>query len=128
MPTQRSLWTVPRGPFAHKKSQENFERKVHKRLIKAWDADPLVIGTWVNYLKEHPVEGVGLRVVRWEYAPVGFAGANEASLMQQIEEMRKMTDRGQIEKTVEKVVAAETAAMDESAANQNHISDSEHSQ
>ena len=26
LPTQRSLWTVLKGPFAHKKKQENFER------------------------------------------------------------------------------------------------------
>ncbi|KAI9458986.1 ribosomal protein S10 domain-containing protein [Boletus coccyginus] len=42
LPTQRSMWTVLRGPFVHKKSQENFERRVHKRVIKAWDAELLI--------------------------------------------------------------------------------------
>ncbi|GJJ11505.1 hypothetical protein Clacol_005738 [Clathrus columnatus] len=110
LPNQRSLWTVPRSPFVHKKSQENFERIVHKRLIKAWDADPIVIGTWVNYLKEYHVEGVGLRIVRWEHAPIGFANANAEALRRQVEEMRRSTDRGRIEETIEKVVAIETEA------------------
>ncbi|KAG1756207.1 ribosomal protein S10 domain-containing protein [Suillus paluster] len=69
LPTQRSLWTVPRGPFVHKKSQENFERKVHKRAIKAWDADPEVVDRWVRYITRHAMPGVGLRVTQWKRAP-----------------------------------------------------------
>ncbi|KAA1471010.1 ribosomal protein S10 [Dentipellis sp. KUC8613] len=71
LPTQRTLWTVPRGPFVHKKSQENFQRKVHKRAIKAFDADPEVVDRWVKYLERHALAGVGLRVVRWHRVPVG---------------------------------------------------------
>lgn len=71
LPTQRSLWTVLKGPFAHKKKQENFERKVHKRAIKAWDADPEVIERWVKYLENHAMGGVGMRVIKWERARVG---------------------------------------------------------
>jgi len=70
LPTQRSLWTVPRGPFVHKKSQENFERKVHKRAIKAWDADPEVVDRWVRYINAHAMPGVGLRVTQWKRAPL----------------------------------------------------------
>ena len=72
LPTQRSLWTVPKGPFVHKKKQENFERKVHKRVIKAWDADLEVVDKWVKYLQKHALAGVGIRVTRWERAPVGI--------------------------------------------------------
>ncbi|KAF9650374.1 ribosomal protein S10 [Thelephora ganbajun] len=71
LPTQRSLWTVLKGPFAHKKKQENFERKVHKRAIKAWDADPEVIERWVKYLENHAMGGVGMRVIKWERTRVG---------------------------------------------------------
>ena len=71
VPTQRSLWTVLKGPFAHKKKQENFERKVHKRAIKAWDADPEVVERWVKYLENHAMGGVGMRVIKWERARVG---------------------------------------------------------
>ncbi|KZT35975.1 ribosomal protein S10, partial [Sistotremastrum suecicum HHB10207 ss-3] len=66
LPTQRSLWTVPRSPFVHKKSQENFERKTHKRLLKAWDTNPGVIDKWMRYLQRHSLAGVGMRVVKWE--------------------------------------------------------------
>lgn len=71
VPTQRSLWTVLKGPFAHKKKQENFERKVHKRAIKAWDADPEVVDRWAKYLENHAMGGVGMRVIKWERAKVG---------------------------------------------------------
>lgn len=33
LPTDRSIITVNRGPFADKDSQEHFEVRVHKRLI-----------------------------------------------------------------------------------------------
>lgn len=71
LPTQRSLWTVVRAPFAGKKSQENFERKVHRRGLKAFDADPAVVELWFKYLQRHAMGGVGMRCVRWERMPLG---------------------------------------------------------
>ncbi|PPR03600.1 hypothetical protein CVT24_007589 [Panaeolus cyanescens] len=71
LPTQRSLWTVLRSPFAHKKSQENFDRKVHKRAIKAWDADPEVVQRWIAYLRKHAMPGVGMKVTVWDRVPLG---------------------------------------------------------
>ena len=72
LPTQRSLWTVIRSPFAHKKSQENFERKVHKRAIKAWDADPEVVQRWVAYLRRNAMPGVGMKITMWDRIPLGI--------------------------------------------------------
>ncbi|KAJ4479954.1 hypothetical protein J3R30DRAFT_3467017 [Lentinula aciculospora] len=72
LPTERSLWTVIRAPFAYKKSQENFERRTHKRMIKAWDADPEVIDRWVKYIEKHSMGGVGIRVTKWERLPLGI--------------------------------------------------------
>ncbi|KAF5319690.1 hypothetical protein D9619_008880 [Psilocybe cf. subviscida] len=72
LPTQRRLWTVLRSPFAHKKSQENFERRVHKRAIKAWDAHPDVVQRWVDYLRKHAMPGVGMRVTTWQRMPLGI--------------------------------------------------------
>ncbi|KAG6828133.1 hypothetical protein H0H92_009087 [Tricholoma furcatifolium] len=66
LPNKRSMWTVPRSPFAHKKSQENFERIVYKRAVKAWDADPEVIDRWFRYLRRHALGGVGMRTTKWE--------------------------------------------------------------
>lgn len=78
LPTQRTLWTVPRSPFAHKKSQENFDRKVHKRAIKAWDADPEVVERWVAYLRAHAMPGVGMRVTTWQRLPIGIGSMKQA--------------------------------------------------
>ncbi|KAH9962631.1 hypothetical protein BC827DRAFT_1114185, partial [Russula dissimulans] len=62
--TGTTLWTVPRGPFPQKKSQENFERRVHAaRAIKALGADAEVVGRWARHLEAHTVTlpGVGMR-------------------------------------------------------------------
>lgn len=72
LPTKRSLYTVLRSPFAHKKSQENFVRITHKRAIKLWDANPEVVDRFVAYLRENMLGGVGMRVTRWYRLPVGF--------------------------------------------------------
>ena len=72
LPTKRSLYTVLRSPFAHKKSQENFVRITHKRAIKLWDANPEVVDRFVAYLRENMLGGVGMRVIRWYRLPVGF--------------------------------------------------------
>ncbi|KAH7334028.1 ribosomal protein S10 domain-containing protein [Rhizoctonia solani] len=71
LPTQRSLFTVPKSPFIFKKAQENFEKKTHKRAVKVWDTDGEVLNVWLRYLEEHMMPGVGMRVVRWERCEVG---------------------------------------------------------
>ena len=55
--SSHTLWTVLRSPHVHKKSQENFERKVHERAIKAWDADADVVDQWCRYLRQHAWAG-----------------------------------------------------------------------
>ncbi|KAL9709032.1 mitochondrial 37S ribosomal protein rsm10 [Leucoagaricus gongylophorus] len=79
LPTQRSLWTVIRSPFVHKKSQENFERKVHKRVIKAWDAHPRVVDTWLRYLRLHMLGGVAIKVTTWEHLPLSVGSHSSLS-------------------------------------------------
>ena len=116
LPTQRSLWTVPRGPFVHKKSQENFERKVHKRLIKAWDADQEVVERWVRYLEKHPLPGVGIRVTRWQRAPVGIG----AQIMGRVAEQMKLESASSSDKVKalgEEIIKAELDASEGPAAN-----------
>ncbi|KAI0686881.1 ribosomal protein S10 domain-containing protein [Cytidiella melzeri] len=108
LPTQRSLWTVPRSPFIHKKSQENFDRKTHKRAVKAWDTDPEVIERWVRYLQMHPVAGVGMRVVRWERAPVSVGKKIMHTVRAQLGEAE--TTKVQVEKLGKKIIEQELAA------------------
>ena len=106
LPKQRTLWTVPKGPFVHKKSQENFDRITHKRVIKAWDADPEVIEKWVRYLEAHAMAGVGMRVVRWERAPVGVGKIVERSVKQEM----KKSSKEKIVALSEKILKQELAS------------------
>lgn len=107
LPTQRSLWTVVRGPFVHKKSQENFDRLTHKRVIKAWDTDPEVVERWVRYLERHALPGVGMRVVRWERAPVGV-GKKVAETVQAAMQGTKTEEK--VKKLGEKIVKQELSS------------------
>uniref|UniRef100_A0A7C4TAU9 Small ribosomal subunit protein uS10 n=1 Tax=candidate division WOR-3 bacterium TaxID=2052148 RepID=A0A7C4TAU9_UNCW3 len=43
LPTERSLYTVLRSPHVDKKSREQFELRIHKRLIELNDVTPDVI-------------------------------------------------------------------------------------
>ncbi|KXN91850.1 37S ribosomal protein S10, mitochondrial [Leucoagaricus sp. SymC.cos] len=103
LPTQRRLWTVLRSPFAHKKSQENFERKVHKRAIKAWDAHPEVVEQWVKYLRVHAMGGVGFKVTRWEHLPLGVGEKRYKDVVLELE----ASPADQIKELGEKILAEE---------------------
>ncbi|CAG8495791.1 1559_t:CDS:2 [Paraglomus occultum] len=67
LPTKTTRWAVPRGPFIHKKTQENFERKTHKRLLQLKDANRDVIERWLYYIIDNAPSGIGMRVTLWEY-------------------------------------------------------------
>ncbi|KIY70260.1 ribosomal protein S10 [Cylindrobasidium torrendii FP15055 ss-10] len=71
LPRKKSLWTVIKSPFVHKKSQENFGRTEHSCVIKAYDAHEDVVSRWIAYVERHHVPGTGLRVVRWQRRPLG---------------------------------------------------------
>lgn len=43
LPTKRSLYTVLRGPNIDKKSREQFETRVHKRLIDIHNSTPQTV-------------------------------------------------------------------------------------
>lgn len=73
LPTRTELQTVPTGPFVHKKSQENFWRKTHKRALKLWDADEESLSVCLEYLRTNSIPGVGIRVQQVLYRPVGFS-------------------------------------------------------
>ena len=40
LPTHRRVWTVNRSTFVNKKSREQYEMRVHKRLIDVTDHTP----------------------------------------------------------------------------------------
>lgn len=43
LPTTRTIYTVLRSPHVDKKSREQFETRVHKRLIDIYDSTPQTV-------------------------------------------------------------------------------------
>jgi len=43
LPTARTLYTVLRSPHVDKKSREQFETRIHKRLIVIYDSTPQTV-------------------------------------------------------------------------------------
>ncbi|CAK5263607.1 unnamed protein product [Mycena citricolor] len=117
LPTQRTLWTVPRGPFVHKKSQENFERKVHRRGISAWDADPHVVDLWFKYLRRHAMGGVGMRCVKWERLPMGVGKKMLAQVEHGLNNSDAKTSKSRIQSMGDKIVAREMGVARKSSDN-----------
>jgi len=109
LPTQRTLWTVLRSPFAHKKSQENFDRRVHKRAIKAWDADPEVVQRWVAYLRAHAMPGVGMRVTTWNRLPLGI-GSSDALVGDDSAEHKSVSAPQKIRQFGKQIIEEEVSA------------------
>ncbi|KAG4304060.1 hypothetical protein PORY_002583 [Pneumocystis oryctolagi] len=70
LPKRIERWTVPRGPFAHSKSKENFERITYKRLITIRDGHPRVVDIWLAYLAKHIMKGVGMKAHVFRYEAI----------------------------------------------------------
>lgn len=43
LPTKRTVYTVLRGPHVDKKSREQFETRIHKRLIDIYESTPQTV-------------------------------------------------------------------------------------
>ena len=43
LPTKKRVYTVLRSPHVDKKSREQFETRVHKRLIDIYDSNPQTV-------------------------------------------------------------------------------------
>lgn len=48
LPTEKSKYTVIRSPFVHKNSREQYEMRVHKRLIDIIDPSAKTVDTLMN--------------------------------------------------------------------------------
>ncbi|KAH9221880.1 ribosomal protein S10 domain-containing protein [Leptodontidium sp. 2 PMI_412] len=77
-------WTVPRGSFVHKKSQENFERRTVRRLIQIRDGEAQAQELWLAFLRKHAFYGIGMKANVWEFAGVEVGKDMDA----QMEKMR----------------------------------------
>ena len=124
LPTRTSLWTVPRGPFVHKKSQENFERRVHKRVIKVWDADISVVETWLQFLRAHGMDGVGMRAEVYRHLPLSVGASLLAASTSQLRSVAPGQEQGDdatmraSEPDSEKVTRLAKAIIDDEVAKQ----------
>ena len=98
----------------HKKSQENFERRVHARAIKAFDADAEVVDRWVRYLEANALPGVGMRVVRWHRLPVGIGRSHLKSVVGEMR-LERPTDKQKVKELGDKIVEAESKAANDAA-------------
>lgn len=81
LPTQRTLVTVLKSPFVHKKSMENWERRTYKRVVKVWDCRSDVLAGWLAYLERNAVAGVGMRITRWEWVGMDMLEGGEVQEM-----------------------------------------------
>src|SRR5258708_6391685 len=52
LPTRRSTYTVVKSPHVYKKGREQFEMRVHKRLIDISDPTPKTIDSLMNLRSE----------------------------------------------------------------------------
>ena len=43
MPTKRTIYTVLRSPFINKKSREQFQTKIHKRIVDIVNSTPKTV-------------------------------------------------------------------------------------
>jgi small subunit ribosomal protein S10 len=99
LPTSKSLYTVLKGPFVHKKAQENFERRTHKRAIKVFDTNKEVLDLWLRYLKRNSIGGVGMKATVWENVEFGYS-SKEGEMISE-----KLSGSGDdIEKAAQKLV------------------------
>jgi len=90
LPQITERWTVPRGPFVHKKSQENFERKTLRRLIQIQDGHAEVVQAWLAYLEKRAYYGVGMKANVWEWEDFDVAKKMDENLTKHSQETEEM--------------------------------------
>ncbi|WVQ84549.1 ribosomal protein S10 [Cryptococcus sp. DSM 104549] len=122
LPMEKSLYTVLKSPFVHKKAQENFERRTHKRVISLFDADRPTLDMLLRYIRRNSLPGVGMKVYLHEWVEFGFGrtekdtasvglGPSEQQIQEVSEELVKMLSEEGV-----KEAAGETAAPSEAVA------------
>ncbi|KAH8653661.1 ribosomal protein S10 domain-containing protein [Xylariales sp. PMI_506] len=96
LPKMIERWTVPKGHFIDKKSQENFERITRRRLIQIRDGHPETVQIWLAFLKKHAYYGIGMKANVWEYSSVdvGKQLDSDAKSMEKIVEEKMMEHLG----------------------------------
>ena len=73
LPRITERWTVPKGVFIHKKSQENFERRTVRRLIQIKDGHVESVELWLAFLRKHAYYGIGMKANIFEFSKLGMS-------------------------------------------------------
>lgn len=87
LPRKTERWTVPRGHFVHKKSQENYERVTYKRLIQIKDGHPETVELWLAFLRKHQYHGVGMKANMYGFDELGMFPAGRELMVLEIDHM-----------------------------------------
>ncbi len=88
LPNHIRRWTVPRSPFVHKKSQENFERITHKRLVQIKDGDTEVVERWLAFLADHQFHGVGMKANVFKHEELGVGKRMKGATLEELQKHR----------------------------------------
>lgn len=68
LPSKKMKYTVLRGPHIDKKSREQFEMTVHKRLFIFKETDPFILKSFLNdVVKQNLPIGIGIELVEYHY-------------------------------------------------------------
>ncbi|KAH8088204.1 ribosomal protein S10 [Filobasidium floriforme] len=86
LPMTRSLYTVPKSPFVHKKAQENFESRKYTKVIVLYDAHPRVVDMYLRYLTQNSIAGVGMKVKTHEFLELGVG---KGEVLKQVEGLKR---------------------------------------
>lgn len=113
LPTTKSLYTVLKSPFVHKKAQENFEKRTHRRVIKVFDTEKEVLDLWLRYLKRNSIGGVGMKAQIWERVEFGYS-SQEGEMITQQAESRSEEDIEKAAQALMKELTEEGPKMDKS--------------
>ena len=91
---------------------------MHKRAIKAWDADGEVVQRWIAYLRTHALAGVGMKVTTWDRVPLGIGTATILVGDGEDTTNPMLVAPGEIKELGNRIIQEEQAA----AQGQNHLS------
>ncbi|KAJ3299774.1 mitochondrial 37S ribosomal protein rsm10 [Borealophlyctis nickersoniae] len=70
LPNTIRRWFMNKGPFAHGKTKEIFERKTAHRVLQIFDGNKATVDAWVEYLRRNVPAGVEIKVDRYDWVEV----------------------------------------------------------
>ena len=72
LPKKIKKYTVLRSPHIDKKSREQFEMVTYSRLLVIRNTSPVVLNSFLKYVKANTPIGVGIQLIEYSYDKVNF--------------------------------------------------------